>query len=552
LHPEERASTPFSEVIQAECDGQAQTTKDQPAGEQPALEEGTTPQGEITGEKSPETLINAAGDAVFGEKVQELAILVGQLKAINLAIEMVETDAATDSMRTKGTDQVALQQSDAPLKSLVQNWAENARMLLPDLEESNALKAVVPRSNASDCNARVSGLVPTQASEVHVLVESLLKAHKSGADSVVDTSAKHLSFGTDTLTGKSTQAQASGVSVRAVQSPLAEAFPGREGIHPIPEGEEGLERLVNEGKVALERLVSEGKVALERLVSEGKVAPGRLVTQGEATPERLATDSAFASEKREDMGVVRLDWKSLKREGAPEVKADVPGNQAELTRRRESGVVPDPVLVKGEYGPPRPSIREMGLQWPSEASRNVPVEVELRPDAQEGMPQLPSTGPRGASGITGGGATDHVPKVNGPFHLNYSVRDMTSSTPLHMLNLKVTPPDLGPLRMKVQVRGEEVRALFLTEAINHKVILDRGLHSLRQGLQEQGLSVQDLEVQVGTHSGGETSQEPLQNGRITFPSKLDPDGTGQPAEESKTKNQRVYRGSEGHILDLVI
>lgn len=71
----------------------------------------------------------------------------------------------------------------------------------------------------------------------------------------------------------------------------------------------------------------------------------------------------------------------------------------------------------------------------------------------------------------------------------------------HLVNLVVEPPNLGPLRVKIQVRGTDVRALFLADGGLQKAALETGLWDLRQRLVHQGLSVQELAVQVGTHGG---------------------------------------------------
>lgn len=71
----------------------------------------------------------------------------------------------------------------------------------------------------------------------------------------------------------------------------------------------------------------------------------------------------------------------------------------------------------------------------------------------------------------------------------------------HLVNLVVEPPSLGPLRVKIQVRGGDVRALFLADGAVQKAALETGLWDLRQRLVHQGLSVQELAVQVGTHGG---------------------------------------------------
>jgi flagellar hook-length control protein FliK len=114
--------------------------------------------------------------------------------------------------------------------------------------------------------------------------------------------------------------------------------------------------------------------------------------------------------------------------------------------------------------------------------KNPPVES---PDGAQRTPPEGAVGARGASGATG---------------------------PVHVLNLRLEPPHLGPVRVRVRVEGESVQALFVTDAARQKAALDGGLPLLRHGLVEQGLSVQDLAVHVGSQDGGGGSYRRPQDG----------------------------------------
>jgi len=196
--------------------------------------------------------------------------------------------------------------------------------------------------------------------------------------------------------------------------------------------------------------------------------------------------------------------------------------------------------------------KEMGLRSASQTANAISANGELGGDSQQSVTPFQQPSARAAQATTNMGLTESPQRVYDPSHLNYSTRNSMANAPFHMLSLKVVSPDLGPLRMKVQVRGEEVRALFFTEAANQKIILDRGLPLLRLGLQDQGFSVQELQVQMGTHSGGETSQHPLQNGRDLFQSEPNSDDADRTSEEIEQQNHRPLRASEGQILDVVI
>ena len=91
----------------------------------------------------------------------------------------------------------------------------------------------------------------------------------------------------------------------------------------------------------------------------------------------------------------------------------------------------------------------------------------------------------------------------------YAVKSQGLNGTLHRLNLKIASPELGSLRMMLQVKGDSVKALFVTEGAVQKTALESAFPSLRQGLNDQGLVVQDLSVQVGANGGGGSFQSAL-------------------------------------------
>ncbi|MGQ9652892.1 MAG: flagellar hook-length control protein FliK [Thermodesulfobacteriota bacterium] len=122
----------------------------------------------------------------------------------------------------------------------------------------------------------------------------------------------------------------------------------------------------------------------------------------------------------------------------------------------------------------------------------------------------------------------------------------------HLVNLIVDPPNLGPFRVKIQVRGGDLRALFLADGAVQKAALETGLWDLRQRLVHQGLSVQELAVQVGAH-GGDGWQGYLSR-EGTWVSQDASSGVG-PAPERQgpcTGAVTVNRAQDGGTLDLLI
>jgi len=83
----------------------------------------------------------------------------------------------------------------------------------------------------------------------------------------------------------------------------------------------------------------------------------------------------------------------------------------------------------------------------------------------------------------------------------------TGPATVHSMSLTLETEHLGRVHMRVKVKGEEVGTLMLTEGLHQKRILEAGAHHLHQDLQQQGLFLRQMEVQVGSGGpGGDTGR----------------------------------------------
>ncbi|MBI2252350.1 MAG: flagellar hook-length control protein FliK, partial [Armatimonadetes bacterium] len=64
------------------------------------------------------------------------------------------------------------------------------------------------------------------------------------------------------------------------------------------------------------------------------------------------------------------------------------------------------------------------------------------------------------------------------------------------INIKLNPEYLGGVKLKIQTQGKQVKAEFETTSRLTKKIIQENLEELRQGLKEQGLILEDLEIKI--------------------------------------------------------
>ncbi len=122
-------------------------------------------------------------------------------------------------------------------------------------------------------------------------------------------------------------------------------------------------------------------------------------------------------------------------------------------------------------------------------------------ESHEGTYTLPPLGTTGGAGSVSHDEAMDIASPQAPHVARGALGTSAAGSHGHLVNLVVEPPNLGPLRVKIHVRGGDVRALFLADGAVQKAALETGLWDLRQRLVHQGLSVQELAVHVGAHGG---------------------------------------------------
>ena len=76
------------------------------------------------------------------------------------------------------------------------------------------------------------------------------------------------------------------------------------------------------------------------------------------------------------------------------------------------------------------------------------------------------------------------------------------------LTLRLTPPELGTVRIELQMRGGSLAASFHAESEPARAMLLQQMSHLRRALESQGLSVERLSVQtLGEPSGGRAGSD---------------------------------------------
>jgi hypothetical protein len=114
-----------------------------------------------------------------------------------------------------------------------------------------------------------------------------------------------------------------------------------------------------------------------------------------------------------------------------------------------------------------------------------------------------------------------------------------------VLYMKVEPPGLGLLRVRVRANRDVLDALFLAQGVEQKAALERGLPELRQSLTHQGFVTQQLAVDVGGGGADWTARSGAQNNPQLGP--ISPDRLGGESQESSSLD-----GGEQGLLHLRI
>ncbi len=67
------------------------------------------------------------------------------------------------------------------------------------------------------------------------------------------------------------------------------------------------------------------------------------------------------------------------------------------------------------------------------------------------------------------------------------------------VRLRLFPPELGELRIRVELKGKKVKAFFLVENQKVKAIIDGGANRLAEAFTQEGYTLENFSVSVGEH-----------------------------------------------------
>lgn len=107
------------------------------------------------------------------------------------------------------------------------------------------------------------------------------------------------------------------------------------------------------------------------------------------------------------------------------------------------------------------------------------------------------------------------------------------------VTLRLTPVDMGTVRIQMQMTGTTLSASFHAESASAQTLLSQQLSSLRQSLEGQGLQVERLTVQSMQAAAGQQSQAGSNAGGQ---SQHDPTGQQQSANDGRSRGQYNPQG----------
>ena len=119
------------------------------------------------------------------------------------------------------------------------------------------------------------------------------------------------------------------------------------------------------------------------------------------------------------------------------------------------------------------------------------------------------------------------------------------------MNLKLNPPDLGEMNVRVEVRDGVVSASFSAERDQTVKLLSHSLGDLKSSLEAQGITVEKLHVtQTPKDSSSNNSQSDSRGSGSQSQQRADADGKGQQRREMLQRMwKKLMKGQDP--LDLL-
>jgi flagellar hook-length control protein FliK len=243
----------------------------------------------------------------------------------------------------------------------------------------------------------------------------------------------------------------------------------------------------------------------------------------------LAVEAQEASVEAAAMSVVNVKGASQSRPG---IKAE-----RSSTVERQASVQVGAALVTGDEGPKvndrqtskqtnfQQALQPLDLQAQSIRAGIVTVQVISAASGQTADADLSSTTaqvtdignlvrPAAAKSDVAGAATDQPAALNQDEQIDRLVQVMRASLSRggSRVSLQLDPPELGQLRVQMQIRGSELTARFETTTETSRDWLQSNLPQLRDSLAAQGLRLVEVTVEsrgtgaenLGNQAGGGT------------------------------------------------
>lgn len=91
-----------------------------------------------------------------------------------------------------------------------------------------------------------------------------------------------------------------------------------------------------------------------------------------------------------------------------------------------------------------------------------------------------------------------------PEHIVYQLRNQISRAVMRgdrVINLQLNPPELGAVKLSMEIKGNALQLGMIAESISAKEIMLAGAQELKSALLDQGIKLESLDVQVGHNFG---------------------------------------------------
>ena len=307
------------------------------------------------------------------------------------------------------------------------------------------------------------------------------------------------------------------------------------------------------------------KVAVEPLVPTQKHQP-RVLSQPADTAEVAAAPPGASESKTKRGGKVRQS-NSADADGDADVPTPVPYHAVETAMPADSAMPAGESAAADQRGGQeghRPKVELRGDVPPSNA---VPATAAAEPASGDRPTAPPSTdAPLGGLESRGGPARSAAPSsvahgapagdrtltdVERARFVQRVARAFQAAGDGGTLRLRLSPPELGALRLEVAVRDGVMHARLEAESSGTRALLLESLPALRERLAQQDIRLERFDVDLkGGSAGGLTQQ--AGDDRGTNERQSGGDGPVRPAAAPPVANSRTAAASVDGRLNVVI